>query len=77
MKMFEREEIDYSEESSSIFLESKKNTRDEEKNKEAWACCFLASHAPSFEDFSKSNYNLNITKRKYEELCKKMFKKTI
>jgi len=72
--MFEREEIDYSEESSGIFLESKKNTRDEEKLKEAWACCFLATHAPSFEDFSKLT-NLNITKRKYEELCKKMFKK--
>lgn len=76
MKMFEREEIDYSEESSSIFLESKKNTRDEEKLKEAWVCCFLATHAPSFEDFYKLT-KLNITKRKYEELCKKMFKKTI
>jgi len=74
--MFEIEEIDYSEESSSIFLEAKKNEKNEEKLKEAWIYCFLTNYAPSFEDFSKLD-KFNITKKKYEEICKKVFKKII
>lgn len=71
--MFEREEIDYSEEEP-IILESKKDKQTEID--EAWTCCFLANYAPSFEDFVKTT-KIKITKNKYEEMCKKMHKKTM
>jgi len=54
-----------------FFLENKKKHKKENESKIA---CFLSNFAPSYEDIKK---NIDITKKQYEKICKKLNKKII
>lgn len=55
------------------FIENKEQSDKKEKNKIA---CFLSNFAPSYED-AKKNIDIEISKKEYNKICKKLNKKTI